>query len=127
MKLGNLWPKDYLATMPNGEIKKFRLKYRENRKSLEGIELVFVNADETDSNLYRSRLLLAYCGSTGEKYDCPNECCAIEYNGCSIVLQADRCELVGCDLSWEERKKIAQELVEPPKKMCGELMWVILL
>ena len=115
MKLGNLWPKDYLATMPNGEIKKFRLKYRENRKSLEGIELVFVNADETDSNLYRSRLQLAYSGSAGEKCDCPNECCTIKYNGCFIVLQADRCELAGCDLSWEERKKIAQELVEPPK------------
>ena len=27
-KLGNVWPMDYLATLPRGEIKRFRLRQR---------------------------------------------------------------------------------------------------
>ncbi len=56
IKLGDIWPVDYLATMPNGETKRFRLKHRDEKKNHASTGLQFTSIDEDDSNIYYAKL-----------------------------------------------------------------------
>ena len=99
IKLGNIWPLDYLAIMPTGETKRFRLKRRDADC------LLFVNA-EGDENIYYGKIercndKLSY-----------NEHCTIDYNGTTLQLKADICELACKELTWKERKEIIRKLKE---------------
>ena len=96
-KLGNIWPMDYLATMPTGEIKRFRLKRRD------GDNLQFVATHE-DNNIYPAKV--ERCNTNL----CDSEHCTINYHNTPLLLKADICEL-GCrNLTWAERKEIIRKL-----------------
>ena len=112
IKLGDIWPVDYLTTMPNGETKIFRLKHRECKKSHTGIGLQFIEVDDTDTTIYHSRLEIEPTRySLGVKYyDSINEHCTIDYNDTTLQLKADN-SVLGCtDLTWEQRREIVRKL-----------------
>ena len=113
-KLGNIWPLDYLAIMPTGETSLFRLKRREGKKSNAGAELQFVSIDETDTNIYRTRLDIEpiKVNYNGKIYDSVNEYCTIDYNGIPLLLDSSVRELGGIWLTWEERRNIIRKLKE---------------
>ena len=106
IKLGNIWPKDYLATTADGNTMRFRLKRRE------GDTLLFINANEEDTSIYIGKLEREKTrySCNGKFYDSINECCNIEYNGNVLQLKADRCELACSELSWTERREIIEKI-----------------
>ncbi len=115
-KHGNVWPKDYLATLPDGTTKKFRLKRHEDAN------LLFVSAEETDDKTYSAKLQVEPSTFRMKKwingscktreYATANEFCTIDYNGLSLQLNADRCELACADFSYSERRLIVRKLQE---------------
>lgn len=112
VKLGNIWPVDYLVTMPDGETKVFRLKKRENAKNLEDTTLFFVNADESDKSIYSGKMKVETINTSflSKNYTTLNELCTIDYNGIPLLLKADNFRL-GCNnLDWYERKRIVMKL-----------------
>lgn len=113
-KLGNIWPLDYLAIMPTGETKRFRLKRRQSKKSVVGDELQFVNVDDSDTNIYRTKLEIEPIKENfdGKIYDSINEHCTIDYNGIPLLLDASICKLGDTTLTWKERKEIIRKLKE---------------
>lgn len=114
VKLGNIWPVDYLVTMPDGETTVFRLKKRENAKKLEDTTLFFVNADESDKGIYCGKRKLESYETTfsGKIYTTLNELCTIDYNGIPLFLDANNCRLGCADLDWYERRRIVMKLKE---------------
>ena len=114
IKLGNIWPLDYLAITPTGETKRFRLKRRQSKKSVVGDELQFVNVDDSDTNIYRARLEIEPIKENfdGKIYDSINEHCTIDYNGIPLLLDASICKLGDTALTWKERKEIIRKLKE---------------
>ena len=72
IKLGNIWPLDYLAIMPTGETKRFCLKRRDADC------LLFVNA-EGDENIYYGKTERCNNKLHG------NEHCTIDYNGIPLL------------------------------------------
>ena len=101
-KLGNIWPLDYLAIMPTGETKRFRLKRRQSKKSVVGDEQQFVNVDDSDTNIYRTRLEIE---PIKENFDG-------KIYGIPLLLDASICKLCDTTLTWKERKEIIRKLKE---------------
>ena len=98
-KLGNIWPLDYLAIMPTGETKRFRLKRRDADC------LLFVNA-EGDENIYYGKTERCNNKLHG------NEHCTIDYNGIPLLFDASICKLGDTAFTWKERKEIVRKLKE---------------
>ena len=116
IKLGNIWPVDYESTTPNGETKKFRLKHRDNKKSIAGSVLQFVEVNVADTKIYHATLEIEptqHC-LNGKFYDTINEHCTINYNGTPLLLKADNSKLGCTDLTWEQRREIVRKLKEQP-------------
>lgn len=113
-KSGNIWPLDYLAIMPSGETKRFRLKQRDSKNCNVGTELQFINIDDTDTSIYQTWLEIEpiKVNIGGKCYDSINEHCTIDYNGITLQLKADICELACCNATWKERKEIIRKLKE---------------
>lgn len=115
-KHGNVWPMDYLATLPDGTTKKFRLK------RCDDVDLLFVSAEETDDKTYSAKLQVERASFRMKKwidgsyktreYKTVNELCTIGYNGEPLLLSADRCKLACADLSYSERREIVRKLQE---------------
>ena len=112
IKLGDIWPIDYLATMPNGETKRFRLKHRDSKKNITGTGLQFTSIDENDTNIYYAKLEIEPTQVfIGKKcYDSINEFCIIDYKGIPLLLKADKCKLGCTNLTWEQRREIIRKM-----------------
>lgn len=117
IKLGDIWPVDYLATMPNGETKRFRLKHRDDKKTHASTGLQFTSIEEDDSNIYYAKLEIEPTQVfIGKKcYDSINEHCTIDYNGTMLQLKADKCKLGCTNLTWEQRREIIRKLKNSTK------------
>ena len=97
VKLGNIWPVHYLATLPTGETACFRLVRRVKRKGFKcckPADLLFVKDDADDRKVYAGELF--WGAGTAD------ECCTIEYDGIPILLAASRCKLAYSELPWKE-------------------------
>lgn len=118
VKLGNIWPVDYLVAMPNGETKVFRFKKRDNEKNLEDTILFFVSEDECDKSIYSGKMKLETIEKTflGKNYTTLNELCTIDYNGVPLLLNANNNRLGCSNLNWYERRRIVMELKDGDSK-----------
>ena len=101
-KLGNIWPREYIAD--TGEI--FYLRRRT-------AELLVFIAAETLEQAEREKngttAVVEYPATARTNAD-GNEFCTIERAGTLLHLKANECHLGGCELTWQERRRIIDDI-----------------
>ncbi|MBE6297224.1 MAG: hypothetical protein E7088_01855 [Bacteroidales bacterium] len=99
-KLGNVWPLEYIAH--NGEV--FYLKSRTKEQLVFNAAYTLYCAEGKKNNA-----VVEYPAVAQMDADC-NEHCTIECAGRQLRLNAKECRLGGSRLSWEERKRIIDNI-----------------
>ena len=99
-KLGNIWPREYIAD--TGEI--FYLRRRT------GEQLIFIAGDTLyHANGEKNNAVVEYSATAQTDAD-GNEFCTIERAGTLLHLKANECHLGGCELTWQERRRIIDDI-----------------
>ena len=99
-KLGNVWPREYIAD--NGKV--FYLRKRT------GKQLIFIAGDALyHANSDKNNAVVEYSAIVQIDAD-GNEFCTIEPEDTLLHLNANECRLGGCKLTWQERRKLIDNM-----------------
>lgn len=101
-KLGNVWPREYIAD--NGKVFYLRRRSKEQLVFVAAETLNQVGKEENDTTAVVEYPATALTDVDGNEY------CTIERAGTQLCLNAKDCRLGGCELKWHERIKVIDSI-----------------
>lgn len=101
-KLGNVWPMEYIAD--NGEIFYLKSRTKERLLFIAAGRLNYAEMEKNNDGAIVEYPAVAQIDSDG------NEHCTIECAGRLLQMNAKRCRFGGSRLSWQERKRIIDDI-----------------